>query len=216
MTPRIRLFRSADRTTVRRLALETADRGRPAPSAFWDRKLLADLLTRYYTDVEPESLWVAERDGAVVGYLTGCLDSRRRQRWMRRWIVPCAVAKAVLRGAPLCPEAWRLLRAGWRTARLRETGRAVPLARYPAHLHLNLSSDHRRGGLGRDLIAHFLDEARAAGVPGVHLRARADNVPAQRFFRMLGFRERSRYRWFLPEGHTYVEHTTCVLVKPLD
>ena len=40
---------------------------------------------------------------------------------------------------------------------------------YPAHLHVNLRAIARNAGLGSALVAGFVAEAEAAGVPGVHV-----------------------------------------------
>ncbi|CAN0028882.1 unnamed protein product, partial [Phaeothamnion confervicola] len=40
---------------------------------------------------------------------------------------------------------------------------------YPAHLHMNVASQHRSRGLGARLIATFAAHAQAAGVPGIHV-----------------------------------------------
>ena len=66
----IRLYESRDRAAVRRICCETADNGGPVEGFFRDRELVADLVTRYYTDFEPESCWVAE----VAGAMSACSD----------------------------------------------------------------------------------------------------------------------------------------------
>ena len=44
--------------------------------SFWGHKeSWADLWTSYYTDREPQSLYVATMDDSVVGYLVGCMDT---------------------------------------------------------------------------------------------------------------------------------------------
>lgn len=40
---------------------------------------------------------------------------------------------------------------------------------YPAHLHINLTADARGLGIGSALIDAFVDDARGAGLAGVHL-----------------------------------------------
>lgn len=40
---------------------------------------------------------------------------------------------------------------------------------YPAHLHINLAASARSKGIGSRLIEAFVNDARAAGLPGVHL-----------------------------------------------
>jgi len=46
---------------------------------------------------------------------------------------------------------------------------------------------HRGQGVGRALLESVLEAARAAGCSGVTLEVRADNEPAQRLYRSLGF-----------------------------
>ena len=112
---RIRAYERRDRAAVRHLCCETALRGEPVDSLFSDREVVADLLTRYYTDHEAQACWVAEGDGRVVGYLTGCLD-RRRYLWVHSaCVVPRASLQAIASGALCRRETWRLLRAIMRT-----------------------------------------------------------------------------------------------------
>ncbi len=42
-------------------------------------------------------------------------------------------------------------------------------ALYPAHLHINVASQHRSMGLGARLVEAFANHAAAAGCPGVHV-----------------------------------------------
>lgn len=51
-----------------------------------------------------------------------------------------------------------------------------------------LDKDYRNGGLGRRLVEHVLDWAAAEGLTRVTLLADKDNVPAQGFYRRLGFK----------------------------
>ena len=53
--------------------------GRPIDPVFQDRELFADYLTSYYTDIEPESCFVLEQNGRVVGYLLGSRRPYRQQ-----------------------------------------------------------------------------------------------------------------------------------------
>lgn len=46
----------------------------------------------------------------------------------------------------------------------------APLTRiYPAHLHINVASQHRSRGIGADLLAAFLEHITAKASPGVHV-----------------------------------------------
>ncbi len=142
----------------------------------------------YYTDAEPESLFVVERGGAVAGYLFGCLDSRRA--WNPAWI---GARQAVTR---LCLA--RLGTAGviWRTVADVAIGRLVgrpPVEtpffdqRWPSHLHINLLPEARGSGAGRALVDAWFDRLRTAGSPGCHLETLAENIRAIGFFEAVGF-----------------------------
>ena len=67
----VRQYHKEDRESVRNIAWDTAFVGRPADIFFAGRNILADFLTLYFTDYEPESCFVAENSRRVVGYLIG-------------------------------------------------------------------------------------------------------------------------------------------------
>src|SRR5258705_3923653 len=95
----VRPYQPADRAALRAIACNTADSGNPVERFFPDREVFADMLTRYYTDIAPEATWIAEDAGQVVGYLTGCFDTRRYLRAMAFRIAPAALLKALTHGA---------------------------------------------------------------------------------------------------------------------
>jgi len=205
----LRAYQVRDRPQVRALACDTAARGEPVEEFFHDRELFADALTTYYTDWEPQALWVAEYNGQVVGYLTGCLDDRRYRRLMVRRILPRLILRALGRGAFLHPNTWRLAAAAWRTWRL---GRRRHRDRetYPAHLHVNLQQGFRGRRIGERLVQRFLQQAVAAGVPGVRAAVRSDNAAAGRFFARLGFVEISRVSVVFPSDRRLKRRDTIV------
>src|SRR5262245_42467643 len=67
----IRKYEARDQDAVRRICCETGFLGQPIDPLFEDRELFADYLTRYYTDKEPESSFVLEKNGEIRGYLLG-------------------------------------------------------------------------------------------------------------------------------------------------
>jgi ribosomal protein S18 acetylase RimI-like enzyme len=183
----IRPYESRDRAAVRQICCDTADGGEPVERFFPDREVFADLITRYYTDHEPQSTWVAERDGKVVGYLTGCLDTRRFLRLMAWWYGPLIFLKAIGRGTLWHPQIVKLLSAnlgGWLRGGFR---RGVSLHEYPAHLHINLQKDARGQRVGPRLIRSFVEQVTAAGIHGIHAGVSADNQQGCRFFEAAGF-----------------------------
>jgi len=64
----VRKYRPEDRDAVRWICCQTGMLGHPIDPVFQDRELFADYLTSYYTDMEPESCFVVEHRGKVVGY----------------------------------------------------------------------------------------------------------------------------------------------------
>lgn len=213
--PIIRPYRSADRSAVRRICCETGDRGDPVESLYSDRELVADIVTRYYTDFEPDCSWVAEVNGSVAGYLTGALSTRRYARVMARRIVAPAALRALLRGALLRAETWRMLRSGFRN--LRNHGRRFQgdLDRFPAHIHINLLPDARGRGMGRQLLRAFSELAASRAVAGVHVTVRADHPRGIAFFRRMGFAEIGGFPIVLPARGGVLEERVIIYARSL-
>ena len=180
----IRPYRPDDRGAVRRICFETGYMGEPVDWLWREPESFADLFTGYYTDREPESGLVAERDGRVVGYLLGCADTERT-----RGAANSALIRAVLRGALVRPGVasflWRGVADSLRDRPAPEEGIFDP--RWPAHLHIDLLPEGRGCGLGRQLMNAWLERLRASGSAGVHLGTFAENTNAQRFFESCGF-----------------------------
>jgi RimJ/RimL family protein N-acetyltransferase len=179
----IRRYETGDREAIRRICFETGYMGEPIDWLWRDRETFADLITRYYTDREPESIWVATRGSDVVGYLTGCVDSERT-----RGNAPAEVRRLIWRGGLLRPGFGAFLaRAALDTLRDRDLrGEALFDPRWPAHLHIDLLPEARGRGLGRRLMQLWFDHLRGLAVPGVHLGTFAENHAAIRFFESCG------------------------------
>ena len=72
--------------------------------------MAADLLTKYYTDYEPQSTFVAIMRWTLVGYINGCMDNRRYGLVMFWLLMPALLIKAFKRGIFFRPEIRQLLR----------------------------------------------------------------------------------------------------------
>jgi len=159
-----RPYQKRDREHIRRICCETGFLGEPIDAAFGDRDLFADYLTRYYTDIEPESCWVGEKNGVVVGYLIAS-KRWRLNRWWGLWNGLRLALKAGWRF--LCGRydaktrkflGWILTR-GWRE---------IPWAPADAaHFHFNSLKGHRKMGIARDLLITMLDDLKKHGIPRV-------------------------------------------------
>lgn len=171
MTPDlvVRPYAPGDRDIVRHIVCTTAFRNRGHTAMVDDAELFADYWSRYYTDYEPASCLVAEREGAVVGALLGTLDTRRFQRVMATHIVPSVLGRLLMRlargrlhGTPTGRFLRWTVRHAWREAP------AIDLARFPAHYHANVLRAGYRASVYTSLAAAFVRRAREAGVPGIH------------------------------------------------
>lgn len=211
----IRLYETSDRAAVRRICCDTADRGEPLENFFPDRELIADLVTRYYTDFEPESSWVADADGQVVGYVNGCLDSRRHRQVMVWRIGPAAVLRAITRGTLWRHETWRLLQGMLRSWWTGGSRRGTWLDSFPAHVHVNIDRAFRGQRAGERLFGEFLTHAKAAGVAGIHASVRGDNQGGCRFFERMGFEAMSRCPMVLPDGEGWLTTETVIYGRKL-
>lgn len=179
----IRAYAPSDREAIRRICFETGYMGEPIDWLWRDRESFADLITRYYTEREPESILVAARGERVVGYLTGCVDSERARgasvREIRRLLRKGALWKPGF-GAFL----GRVLIDVVRDRGAPEEALAGP--RWPAHLHIDFLPEGRGRGLGRRIMERWFERLRGLGTPGVHLGTFAENHSAIRFFEACG------------------------------
>jgi ribosomal protein S18 acetylase RimI-like enzyme len=151
--------------------------------------VIADLLTNYYTQSEPQSAFVAENNGEVVGYITGCVDTKRFMRAMAWRIVPAVFLKALFRGVLWHPQAVRFVRTNLGLWLEKDYRNQNTLRDYPAHLHVNIRQGFRRQRLGPQLVEAFCGQAGKAGASGVHAGVSAENEQARHFFEGLGFVE---------------------------
>ncbi len=211
----IRPYKEDDRSTIRRISYETSDRGEQNRLVFSDPDVLADVLTRYYTDYEPRSLWVAEYAGSVVGYISGCMDPTRYKMIVVLRVVPAAIFRAIYNGALWRKETWQLIRALMRTWFQGGFPQEVSDEEYPAHLHINIMGDFRGQQIGKKLMEGFLLQAKSAGVQGVHASVRENNMGAIRFFEHMGFHDVGSQTVNLPDGAGFQVRKSVIYGKRL-
>lgn len=174
---------------IRELCCRTGNNGAPIPRLRWP--LFAKLWIEPYEKLIPNWTFAALVDGQVVGYLTGCPQSKRF-RWRRltlcrvplvfelamgRHLTDRSLLGFVLRSLP----AELAIRRRFSAATRRTIENSLP-----AHLHINVDADFRSAGIGRQLIEAFLASLREQAVPGAHLYC--GPAPLE-FYRRMGFRE---------------------------
>jgi len=182
----IRPYRTADRAALFEIGGDTALFGAPIEAYLDDRRIFLDSFYAYYTDYEPEHIWIAEVDGQVGGFITGCTDTATQERITRQKLMPVVWRRALT----------FQYRVGWKTLgyiyRMIRTGLLheypeVDLSEYPAHLHINLRANCRGLGLGKGLMQAWLDQLRELGIKGVHLGTTDQNVAACKLYEKMGF-----------------------------
>jgi GNAT superfamily N-acetyltransferase len=178
---------AADWMAVRELCCLTGDAGAPIAPARWP--FFAECWIGPYQRLRPAWTLVAEQEGRLCGYLTGCPDTRafRRARWVRATL-PLLLALALGRYR-WSRETGRFARRALGLERgpercLRAVLPEPPEARFPAHLHMNVEAAARRRGVGAALLEAFLGHRAARGVGGVHVVCGGD---ARRYYQARGF-----------------------------
>ena len=174
-----------DRNAIRRICCDTAFMGQPVENFFGDREIIADLLTLYHTDHEPESVFIAEHENMPVGYIMGCTDIRRARRIFLGRILPGVAIKSLLRGTFLSRKSLMFLYRCAVSFFRKELFIPDFSGEYPAVLHINIESRFRNMGTGEKLVMKFLDYLKEKHVRGVHLTT--ISADAARFFERNGF-----------------------------
>ena len=169
---------------------------------------LADEVTHYYIHFEPESVFVAEMQGKIVGALLGAVNTSRREHFYASRVKPYLLTRC-LSGAYGWPA--------WYQAILRTdlAGRGVQpppvdLTQYPAHLHIGLLPDWRRKGIGTALMAAFADYLHSKGIPGYHLYVSSFHPLGLAFYRKLGLDDLGQINWRFHTGYKWITVTEFV------
>nr|MBU1327675.1 GNAT family N-acetyltransferase [Candidatus Omnitrophota bacterium] len=181
----IRKYKKEDRQSVRDIAWETAFMGESASVFFGDREIFADFLTLYFTDYEPESCFVAEYNGNVVGYLIGVKDEPRLKIISMFRINPKLFFKAMVKGVLLKKKNAKYLKNCFTSFLKGEFDDPDFSVEYPAILHINISKGFRKKGIGSRLISSFIDYIAMFKIKGIHLSTMSEE--AGEFFKANGF-----------------------------
>jgi len=210
----IRGYLSSDRGSVRKIASDTAFLGGPSDIFFDDRELLADILTLYYTEYERESIFIAEVDGKVAGYLIGCIDIKRYKRiWITK-ILPLLIVKSIVK-TPLIFTKKNMAFLYYCVMAFFKKELFIPDISddYPAILHINIAKEYRDRGMGTKLIEEYTKYLKNKRVKGIHLTTISSD--AVRFFEKNGFKviHKKKLSCFAHTGHKNI--SKFLLVKDL-
>jgi GNAT superfamily N-acetyltransferase len=180
-----------DWRAISALCCRTGNDGREIDRNRWD--FFARLWVEPYERLCPEWSYVAAAGDVIVGYLTGCPDSRAFAR-SKYWRITLPLLLDIARGRYSYftnRDSRVFVRRFCRFEKWPEQvfSREIQAAirrTYPAHLHMNVAAAGRRTGIGTKLIDRYLADLHGAGVRGVHLHCGAG--PLQ-FYRRRGFEQ---------------------------
>jgi ribosomal protein S18 acetylase RimI-like enzyme len=178
------------------------------------KEYLADEASYYYTQYEPESLFVAEVNGKVVGALLGGVNTHRHEQYYKGRI-KSYLAMRCLTGA----YGWPL----WLPAVIRTelAGRKIDAPQvdhkqYPAHLHIGILPAWRRHGIGTALMSCYSKHLRKKEVAGYHLYASSFHPIGVSFYRKLGLEELGQFDWHLHDGYEWLMVTEYIFGQRLN
>ena len=181
----LRPYRPEDEERIRDICLSTALYGQSIGPLVHNTRLVTDAFVLYHMRDEPEALYVAVANNAVVGYLAGAVSRRRLVRGYWLHILPHMAWQFFIRRHWLRRRAWRLLATGSKHAGVWRDYRDVLDRDYPALLHINLAEGYRGFGIGARLLRRFLVHLQSRGVRGVHISTATSRGMA--FFSRGGF-----------------------------
>ncbi len=187
---KVRPFEKEDRQAVRNICFMTGYMGEPADIYWSDIESFADMWCGYYTDMEPESCFVAEIDGEVVGYSLGCFDSKNA--WNPAMIgMKHAFNRGLMFTKGTGPAMWRTLSdvLSDLISKRRLPQKPFLDPRWPSHMHIDILEQGRRMGMGRELVESIKQRFISLGSPGLHLETVLENQNAVKFFRSVGFKD---------------------------
>lgn len=174
-----------DLNALYEIALATGDGGDDASALYRDPKLVGHIYAAPYAVLCPDTVFVACGGEGIGGYIVGTADTRAFEAQLEKAWWPRLRAIYPKTGAGEAgPDARRI--------KMIHHPACAPdaiVARYPAHLHINLLPRLRGCGVGRALMERWLRAAREQGARGVHLAVGAHNIRAIYFYGKAGFRE---------------------------
>jgi ribosomal protein S18 acetylase RimI-like enzyme len=178
----IRAYREGDLEDIYRICLATGWSGDDASGVYADPKMVGHLYAAPYGVLFPECALVAEDAEGVAGYILGAADTAAFEAKAEAdWWPKLREAYPDPTGSP--PANWtpdqRLAYAIHHPRPLRPP----LLARYPAHLHVDLLPRLQGQGMGRRMMDAWLALVKSMGARGAHLECSNANARALRFYR---------------------------------
>jgi ribosomal protein S18 acetylase RimI-like enzyme len=184
----LRTGRAADQAGAYYVCLKTGDHGKDGEPFYRDDPdALGRIFVGPYLAFEPELSLILEDAQGICGYALGALDSKKfYARYESEWR-PRLCAQFPM--PPGDPAQWTRAQVAHSWYHRPEYFTPEPYAAFPSHLHIDLLERARGQGWGRRMMELVMAKLRERGSPGAHLGVSVLNLPAQAFYRKLGFRE---------------------------
>ena len=211
----IRPYKTQDRAALRTLCCDVADRGNPIENFFPDRDVAADLLTKYYTDYEPRSTFIAELDGRLVGYINGCMDNRRHGLVMFWILMPALLLKAFKRGLFFRSEIHQMVLGALKNWRRIFVWRKSSFHSHQGHLHIGIDRSFRGQQVGGELVNTLVKYALDKGIVELAASVHDANKAAGGFFERQGFSVRERHPMILIRDGKEEPYHSLLYVKTI-
>ena len=150
-----------------------------------DPEALGRVFVGPYLEYEPELAWILEDDQGICGYVLAAMDSQAfYARYEAEWRPELCRAYSAPTGDP---GGWNRVQQIHHIYHHPDYFCPEPYDQYPSHVHIDLLPRAQGRGLGRAMMAEVLGLLRQRGSPGAHLGVSLPNIPAQGFYRKLGF-----------------------------
>jgi len=217
-TVHIRPYKQSDRKSIESIYFDTGFLGKSLSPLVDNKKSWTEALDHYFTK-EPESIFIAESSGKIIGYLIGCLDDKKSHE-TRTFLI------SLIKNLLQYPHMSRKDRSFWNN-RLLFLPRVVlglsgelnfKVPPNAGHLHINLLPACRGIGIGTKLLNAFEHYARKQGMKVIHADSfETPQTLNKHFWLKNGFTEYSRVKTQFWEPFLPTEHTDLVCyVKRLD
>jgi len=178
------------------------------------KEYLADEVLYYFTQFEPESIFVAEVDGEIVGALLGAKNTLHQASCYERHTKPY-LRKRCLSGVYGLPI-WLLPELRTHMAGRKLKTPKVDYRQYPAHLHIGILSAWRRKGIGTELMKRYASYLRKNDISGYHLYASSFHPFGVAFYRKLGLEELGEFDWRFHNGYEWMNVTEYIFGQRLN
>ncbi|KAH6643990.1 GCN5-related N-acetyltransferas-like protein [Boeremia exigua] len=193
------------------------------PKLDWEptRTIGSYLWYRVYVYLASATCFVLDDgNGRAVGYCIGTADtSKFAEKWREEFVPTVDLEQVPKPGVqtedPLMEkEETRGFRQAVHNAECSGL-QAWPkeLAKYPAHMHIDILPEFQRKGWGSILINQLFDAVKREGAPGIHLDMVRWNTTGKSFYKKIGFENCSLVLDDGKSGETGVNDIVLTLVK---